>query len=341
MHALRGAFRGCQVELAKAGRPPVPALLSAYHAGVAELLGHSPAPAAEGQQPGRKRGGVFSRQVAGARQENIQELKGADAAGPLGETLRRIAQSLRADSFQHMLEALGAIEKCRREDQAGGAALDHLEAEALRQYGRHQAAAGRLVLAINEYMRRAIHLDPDRADLYVERAQYRLQHYCPDLARGVLSSEVARSEAAMAVADCEEALNRDPSLGAAYELALPVLLVQGNLAAAEHLSDRGEALVSDPVRSTRLGKERDHIRDFRADLEEAERLLAAEEKQPAEVENIVSALRSRVGPRLEAALRKQLDSLGQRAATQRHFQDSRSDRAEVRWAAAWGGLMRT
>uniref|UniRef100_A0A7S0BCF1 Uncharacterized protein n=1 Tax=Pyrodinium bahamense TaxID=73915 RepID=A0A7S0BCF1_9DINO len=247
--------------------------------------------------------------------------------------LQAAADLLRTNSFLDMIQALDILDTCRREwlpgDLGEAKQLDRLEAEGLRQYAQCQAEAERYAFAIDGYLQKAIQLDPRRAELFTERARYRLQQACPWLPQdGEFPSEAARFEAQRALEDCEHALTLDASLEEAYELALPVLLARGDLAAAEQVAKRGQVAVRGTESAGRLACERRRAQAVRSALERAEQLLAAPERQPAEIERLVGQVIVAAGERsLEAPLRRRLEFVRHAAGTQRQFEEAYGDRA--------------
>eukprot|EP00930_Biecheleria_cincta_P088591 TRINITY_DN77849_c0_g1_i1.p1 TRINITY_DN77849_c0_g1~~TRINITY_DN77849_c0_g1_i1.p1 ORF type:complete len:494 (-),score=100.79 TRINITY_DN77849_c0_g1_i1:244-1725(-) len=253
-----------------------------------------------------------------------------------------IAQLLMSNSLNQAQEALDIIEAARREtncDAAGTHVLDQYEAEALRQQACYHAEAGRYSVAIEAHLKKAIRLHPGRAQLYADRARYRLQEHCPGLPQeGAFPTESAHSEAMRAAGDCELALALDPSLADAYDLILPVRFAQADLAAAERLLDCGESAVSDSNRAETLREHGRLVRFLRQGVEEVEALLQAADKQPARVRKLVNELSLAAGERLGLPFRQKLQVFMKSAAFQQRAMSHDTESGVAAWEDTWGDL---
>uniref|UniRef100_A0A7S4SVN3 Uncharacterized protein n=1 Tax=Alexandrium monilatum TaxID=311494 RepID=A0A7S4SVN3_9DINO len=262
----------------------------------------------------------------------------------VNEVLQQAAELLKGGTFQQVFEALEMVDMCRHElfadTLAEAVLMDRLEAEGLRRYAHHQAEAERYGFAIDGYLEKAIKLDPRRAELYADRARFRLQQACPWLPQdGVFPSEASRAEALQALEDCRLALSLDASLAEAYELQLPVLLASGDLAEAQRVASLGAAAAGDPARAQVLRREHGYARMLHGGLERAEALLTASERQPAEAERVIMGLLAEAGPRLEPPLQRRLEGLLHRARMQRNFEDAYIDKAaKARFDNSWAQL---
>lgn len=217
--------------------------------------------------------------------------------------------------------------------------LDRLEAEALRQYGQWQAVAGRHTTAIQDYLDKAINLDPTRPELYTERATMRLhqEDFLMNGNKEHMRDTDARRRAVLN--DCELALALDDSHIPAYKLTLPLLFDNGEFAEAQECAARGLAAVADVVYASELREEMSYASAVMRGVDQAEKLLAADQKRPDAVDNVVNSLEAAFGKRFEACVKFKLAQLRSSARFQRAFQEAAA-RSNVVWAEAWGSLGR-
>lgn len=366
--AMEAAFREGVLELLGKRSPRT---VSAARA-AQQKAGHveePPASDSPSSSPARSaRRGAFTQRVSASEQQ--KETQGGtfpsqqppkretwevpEAAGPSPQpsdkamsAMRKASKLLRNDSFSKMVEALGVIDRCRREDGPSSheeQQLDHLEAEAMRQYAKHQANYGRQVIAVREHLTKAIRLDPDRALLYVERALYRLQHFSPEIELGVMPQEAhAAAEVKAALQDCEAAIARDETNSAAYELSVLISMAMGDLEGAERIARRGQALSADNETATRLDHDRIWARQLRSGVEDAQALLAPSVRQdPVQAEALVAALLLSPGPRGTFAppvIYRHLEVLLERADTMRQLRGEPFEDQVASWERAWSKVL--
>mmetsp|Transcript_38080 Transcript_38080/g.100756 ORF Transcript_38080/g.100756 Transcript_38080/m.100756 type:complete len:253 (+) Transcript_38080:52-810(+) len=225
-----------------------------------------------------------------------------------------------------VLEALCAIGSRRREiaeTSVEWAKLDKQEAEVMRQYAKHVAQARPYDTAIGQYLAEAIRLDESRADLYLERARYRMEQHGASLQQDLEDgSEASAQLLARIMEDVKMALERDEVSSQAYELALPLLFAHGDLDVAERLAQRGQGAVGDLKIAMDLGLEFRRARNLRKNLGMAEALLSIDAAEPAEVERIVAKIRQADGARLPAPVRRRLEECERRAGVQRQLEEA-------------------